>query len=127
MNWQTLIIEIASAILAAIGSWVLVKVKTLISTKIKNAKVAALLGGAVDVVASAVKITYQTYVEAIKGTDAWTKEAQSAALQMATDAAKSKLSEEMKTYISENFGDVDLWLKEQIEAKLYDLKNAVSK
>lgn len=127
MNWQTLIIEIAAAILAAVGSWVLVKVKTLISTKIKNAKVAALLGGAVDVVASAVKITYQTYVEAIKGTDAWTKEAQSTALQMATDAAKSKLSEEMKTYISENFGDVDLWLKEQIEAKLYDLKNAVGK
>ena len=85
MNWQTLIIEIVAAILAAVGSWVLVKVKTLISTKIKNAKVAALLGGAVDVVASAVKVTYQTYVEAIKGTDAWTKEAQTTALQMATD------------------------------------------
>lgn len=124
MNWQTLIIEIAAAILAAVGSWVLVKVKTLISTKIKNAKIAALLGGAVDVVASAVKVTYQTYVEAIKGTDAWTQEAQTIALQMSLDAAKSKLSEETKTYISENFGDVDLWLKEQIEAKLYDLKNA---
>lgn len=127
MNWQTIIIEIIAAILAAVGSWVLVKVKTLISTKIKNAKIAALLGGAVDAVASAVKATYQTYVEAIKGTDAWTKEAQTNALQMAADTAKAKLSEETKTYISENFGDVDLWLKEQIEAKLYDLKNAAAK
>ncbi len=124
MDWKAIIIEVIAAILAALGSWVLVKVKSLINTKIKDAKIRALLDGAADVVSSVVKATYQTYVEAIKGTDAWTKDAQAHALQMATDSAKAKLSEEIKTYISENFGDVDLWLKEQIEAKLYDLKNA---
>ncbi|MCM1221522.1 MAG: hypothetical protein NC548_44295 [Lachnospiraceae bacterium] len=124
MDWKAIIIEVIAAILAALGSWVLVKVKTLINTKIKNAKIREILDGAADVVSSVVKATYQTYVEAIKHTDEWTDDAKAHALQMATDAAKSKLSEEIKTYISENFGDVDLWLKDQIEAKLYDLKNA---
>lgn len=126
MDWKAIIIEVIAAILAALGSWVLVRVKSLINTKIKNSKIAALLNTAADVVSSVVKATYQTYVEAIKGTDAWTKEAQEKALQMAADAAKSQLSEEIKTYISENFGDVEMWLKEQIEAKLYDLKNAAA-
>ncbi len=123
MNWQTLLIEIAAAILAALGSWVLVKVKTLVSTKIKNQKSQVLLTGAIDVVASVVKATYQTYVQAIKGTDAWTAEAQKNALQQAAEAAQKQLSEEVKEYIQANFGDVGAWIQNQIEATLYDLKN----
>ena len=80
MNWQQILINIAitlaAALLTALGSWVLVKVKNLVATKIKNTKTQALLLGAVDVVASVVKATYQTYVQAIKGTEAWTQEAQ---------------------------------------------------
>lgn len=123
MNWQTILIEIAAAILAALGSWVLVKVKTLVSTKIKNQKAQALLSGAIDSIAAVVKATYQTYVQAIKGTDAWTKEAQAEALRQAQEAAQAQLSQEAKTYIQENFGDVGAWVKNQIEATLYDLKN----
>ena len=80
MSWQQILINIAitlaAALLTALGSWVLVKVKNLVATKIKNTKTQALLLGAVDVVASVVKATYQTYVQAIKGTEAWTQEAQ---------------------------------------------------
>jgi hypothetical protein len=123
MNWQTILIEIAAAILAALGSWVLVKVKTLVSTKIKNQKSQVLLTGAIDVVASVVKATYQTYVQAIKGTDAWTAEAQKNALQQAVEAAQKQLSTEAKEYIQANFGDVGAWVQNQIEATLYDLKN----
>ena len=40
MNWQQILINIeitvAAALLTALGSWVLVKVKTLVSTKIKT-------------------------------------------------------------------------------------------
>lgn len=123
MNWQTILIEVAAAILAALGSWVLVKVKTLVSTKIKDQKSQTLLTGAIDVVASVVKATYQTYVQAIKGTDAWTAEAQKNALQQAADAAQKQLSTEAKEYIQANFGDVGAWVQNQIEATLYDLKN----
>ena len=109
--------------LTALGSWVLVKVKNLVATKIKNTKTQALLLGAVDVVASVVKATYQTYVQAIKGTEAWTQEAQKNALQQALHNAQVQLSTEAKDYIQANFGDVGAWVQNQIEATLYDLKN----
>ena len=60
MSWQQILINIAitlaAALLTALGSWVLVKVKNLVATKIKNTKTQALLLGAVDVVASVVKL-----------------------------------------------------------------------
>lgn len=123
MNWQALIIEIAAAVLAALGSWVLVKVKALINTKIKNQKAQALLQAATDGIAAVVKATYQTYVQAIKGSPEWTAEAQKKALRQATEAAQAQLSAEVKEYIQNNFGDVETWIKAQIEATLYDLKN----
>ena len=127
MNWQQILINIAitvaAALLTALGSWVLVKVKNLVATKIKNTKTQALLLGAVDVVASVVKATYQTYVQAIKGTEAWTQEAQKNALQQALRNAQVQLSTEAKDYIQANFGDVGAWVQNQIEATLYDLKN----
>lgn len=122
MNWQTLVIEIVAAILSAVGAWVLAKVKTLISTKISNEKWRKLADAATSIVSSVVRATYQTYVEGIKGTDAWTKDAQKEALQRALDAAKAQMSAEVKSYIEQNFGDIDEWLTSQIEATIYTLK-----
>ena len=123
MDWQSLVIQIISVVLATLGAWVLAKVKSLINTKIKNEKARALLDSATTVVSNVVKATYQTYVESIKGTDAWTKDAQEKALQNAVTAARSQLSEEVEKYISDNFGDVETWIKSLIETTLYNLKN----
>lgn len=123
MDWQSIIIQIISLVLAALGAWVLAKVKSLINTKIKNEKARALLNSATTIVSNVVKATYQTYVESIKGTDAWTKAAQEKALQDAVTSARSQLSEEVEKYISENFGDVETWIKSLVETTLYNLKN----
>lgn len=123
MDWQNLIIQIVSVILATLGAWVLTKVKSLINAKIKNENARSLLNAATNVITNVVKATYQTYVEAIKGTDAWTKDAQEKALQDAVTAARSQLSEEVEKYISDNFGDVETWIKSTVEATLYNLKN----
>lgn len=127
MDWRKLVIDVAVVVLTALGSWVLAKVKTLINTKVKNEKARKLLNEATAVVTSCVKATFQTYVESIKGTDAWTKDAQITALKMATETAKMQMSEEVCTYIATNFGDVDTWLKNSIEAEIYTLKNATTK
>lgn len=123
MDWQSIIIKIVSALLATLGAWVLAKVKSLINIKIKNEKTRNLLQGATNVVSNAVKATYQTYVESIKGTDAWTKDAQEEALKLAIAAARMQLSADVEKFINDNFGDVETWIKSQIEATLYDLKN----
>ena len=123
MDLQNIVIEIAVILLTALGSWVLAKVKTLVNTKVKNEKARELLGAATSAVTSSVKATFQTYVESIKGTDAWTKDAQINALRMAANTAKTQMSEEVRAYIAANFGDVDAWLENSIEAEIYTLKN----
>lgn len=122
MNWQTILIEIAGTILSAVAVWVLAKVRTFINTKITDEKLRDLAEAATSIVSSVVKATYQTYVENIKGTEAWTKETQREALQRALAAAKAQMSEEIETYIKEHYGDVDEWLTGQIEAEIYTLK-----
>lgn len=127
MNWQEIVIKIAigvaTALIAALGSWVLVKVKTFISTKIKNTKLAELLTGVLDVVESAVKATYQTYVESIKGTDKWDIDAQKTALLNALNMTKAQLSDKVKKQIEGMYGNIDVYLTTQIESTLYELKN----
>lgn len=127
MDLQNIVIEIAVILLTALGSWVLAKVKTLVNTKVKNEKARELLGAATSAVTSSVKATFQTYVESIKGTDAWTKDAQINALRMAANTAKAQMSEEVRAYIAANFGDIDAWVENSIEAEIYTLKNGTIK
>ena len=123
MQLKDIIIEIAVILLTALGSWVLAKVKTFVNTKVKNEKARELLGAATSAVTSSVKATFQTYVESIKGTDAWTKDAQITALRKAADTVKAQMSEEVRAYIAANFGDIDAWVENSIEAEIYTLKN----
>ena len=66
MNWQEIVITVISAIVTALASWVVSKITTYINTKVKDTKLKGYLNSAVTVVASAVKQTYQTYVENTK-------------------------------------------------------------
>lgn len=122
MDWQNIIITIASAVLTALASWVVTKVTTLINTKVKSGKAQTFLNTALSVVTSVVKATYQSYVEIIKGTDAWTAEAQAEALSKAVESAKTQLSTEVQAYIIQAHGSIENWLKTQIEAEIYTLK-----
>lgn len=122
MDWQNIIITISSALLAALASWLVTKVTALINTKVKSGKAQTFLNTALSVVTSVVKATYQSYVESIKGTDAWTAEAQAESLSKAVENAKTQLSTEVQAYINQTHGSIENWLKTQIEAVIYTLK-----
>ena len=121
MNWQEIVITVISAIVTALASWVVSKITTYINTKVKDTKLKGYLNSAVTVVGSAVKQTYQTYVENIKGTDFWTEDAQKNALAAALETTKAQLSGDVQMYIQSNFGDLDKWIITQIEAAIYVL------
>lgn len=122
MDWQSLIISVVSIILTGLATWAVTALTAWLNEKLKDKKSFRFVTAIVDVVTSCVKATYQTYVEAIKGTDMWTKEAQEKALQMALESAKAQLNEELKGYITDTFGSIDAYLIGLIEAILYDLK-----
>lgn len=122
MTWQEIIVTLVGIVLTALASWLVALLTPLINTKIKDTRVRSLLNSALEIVGRTVKVTYQTFVSNIKGTAAWTEETQKEALRRAIETAKSQLSAEIQAYITQSGTSIDEWLRQQIEAQIYDLK-----
>ena len=97
---------------------------TLINEKIKNDEAVKTLTTATDIVTSAVRSVFQTYVESLKNAGSFDKDAQEIALSKAKEAALAQMSEKVKNYITTNYGSLEDWLTVQIEATINMLKNA---
>lgn len=123
MNWTDIVISAVSIIVTGLVSWGAAKLIELINSKIGDANAKAMLTSAVTTVTDVVKQVFQTYVEALKGQNAFTAEAQKNALADALETIKSILPEKVKEYLTENYGNIDTWLTNQIEAAIYNLKN----
>lgn len=91
--------------------------------KSENEKVDKYLGMLDITIHNAVLATTQTYVEALKGKNAFDKEAQQKAFEMTYDAVMGVLTEEAKKYLSEAVGDLQLYVTSQIEATVNMTKN----
>lgn len=123
MNWSDVIISVVSIVLTALASWGVAKLTEFINSKIGDKQAQDMLNSAVTVVTDVVKQVYQTYVESLKGQNAFTEEAQKTALANALETIKAILPEKVKTYLTVNYGDIEAWLTTQIEAAIYNLKN----
>ena len=84
--------------------------------KSENEKVDKYLGMLNTSITNAVLATTQTYVEALKGQNAFDKEAQQKAFNMTYNAVMSVLTDEAKKYLAEAVGDLQLYVTNQIEA-----------
>lgn len=108
------VIPVISLLGAKLVSW--------LSTKIKNEKANKMIKTATEIVVSAVKTVFQTYVDALKKEGKFDKESQILALTKAKDIALSQMTEDVKEFIQTNYGELDLWLTTQIEANINTLK-----
>ena len=127
MNFQEILFSALGIIITGLASWGTAVLVKWLNSKIKNKELAAFATTVITVVNNAVKATYQAYVQSLKGTDAWTKDAQKQALEQALKTAKSELTTEAIAYIEQQHGDVDKYIKTLIESVLYDLKNGNKK
>ena len=123
MDFQEILFSALGVVITTFMAWATTVIINWLNSKINNKKLVTFATTVLTIVSNAVKATYQSYVEGIKGTDAWTKEAQEKALQMALETAKNELTVEAINYIKEQHGDIDAYLKTLIESVLYDLKN----
>ena len=123
MNWSEVVISVVSIIVTALASCGVTELTKLINYKIKDANAKEMLSSAVTTVSDVVKQVYQTYVEALKGQNAFTAEAQKEALAKALETIEAILPEKVKAYLTDNFGNMEAWLTTQIEAAIYSLKN----
>ncbi|MCK9308642.1 MAG: hypothetical protein M0P99_00035 [Candidatus Cloacimonetes bacterium] len=115
---------VVTAVIVPLISLLGTKLIQWIGTKIKDEKAAAFLSKASEIVLSAVKSVFQTYVDSLKKSGDFDAEAQKTALNKATVIIKSQLGTELIDYIKKNYGDLDAWISTQVESTIDTLKNA---
>ena len=114
---------IVTAVVIPVISFLGYKLSQFLNSKIKDEKARNLLDKANEIVLNAVKVVFQTYVESLKNSGNFNADAQAIALTKAKQIIDSELTEELKKFIKENYGDLSAWITNQIEASIYQLKN----
>ena len=114
---------VVTCLILPLISFLGVKLTEWLNTKIKNEKGQALIKKATDIVLNAVRCVFQSYVEALKKSGGFDQKAQIYAFNLAKDIALKQLGDDAKNYIAQNYGDLEEWLKTEIEASINILKN----
>lgn len=110
-------------ILMGLETWVSTFVTSWLSTKIKDKKLQALATKLNDIVLRAVMTVTQTYVESMKKKNAFDEKAQKEALNKCLAIINTQLTQELKDYVEENFGDLQSYLLTLIESTILGLKH----
>ena len=113
---------VIGTVVAGLATWLTTVIITWLNSKIKNNKLARWSTAVTKIIMEAVQSVFQTYVEALKKEGKFTEAEQRIANEKALSIIKSQLTDELIKYITENFGDMEVFLKEQIEAMIYQLK-----
>ena len=96
---------------------------TYLNSKIKDTNARILLTTATDIVINAVRSVFQTYVDSLKASGSFDAQAQTVALTKAKDIALEQMTDEVKEFISKNYGSVDAWLTTTIESTINLIKS----
>ena len=122
MEIVTIILEVAIIpLLIALTGYLVAFVKSKtkqITDKTENDKVDIYINLLSDTITKCVLATNQTYVEALKKDNAFTKEAQLQAFDMTVEAVMNVLTDDAKKYLSAAVGDLGAYIATQIEAEV---------
>ncbi len=123
MNWLDFanqavqaLLPIAALALATTLTYYVGKLVKAGQDKSNNEQVDKYLSMLDTTITNAVLATTQTYVDALKGKNAFDKEAQQKAFEMTYDAVMAVLTDEAKKYIESVVGDLQVYVTNQIEA-----------
>ena len=90
--------------------------------EIKNEQAQSLVLQAISIVEQAVLYVMQTYVDSLKRSGAFDKEAQYNALTMAKEKAHALISDDMVKAIESGYGGFETWLDTRIEQTVRETK-----
>ena len=112
-----------SAVVVPVIGFLGYKLTQWLNSKVKDDRAKALLNRANEIVIDAARTVFQTYVEALKKEGSFDAKAQEVALGKAKAIVLSELTEELKSFVADNYGDLMSWVTNAIEASIYKLKN----
>lgn len=112
-------IGVVNVIVTSLGSLLIYY----ISKTIKDEKIKNMLLEAVKIVDEGVSITYQVFVEELKGTEKWNETTMEQAKTLATFYIENNLSPKIGQFIEVNKGDLKEWISNQIEIAIKKSKD----
>ena len=119
--WEILLTAL-SVIVTGLAGWGVTVFTNWVNSKMKDQKAAKMIGDIMQIITDAVMEVFQTYVEALKTTGHFDEAAQKMAKDKAMQKIMARLTDTMKNYISEHYGDIMEWISDKIESTIYQLK-----
>lgn len=119
--FEVCIIPLLGVLVPFVIKWIRTKTATL-AENANNETAKKYIRMLTDTVTNAVIAVNQTYVDALKGKNAFTAKAQQEAFTMAYTAVLNNLTDEAQTYLNEIYGDLESYIKVLIEAKVRENK-----
>ena len=119
LNW---ILGIATTIVTGLVTTGFFLLRSWISKKMGNNEESKKLNACLTIVENAVKEVFQIYVEALKKDGKFTDDCHEKAKKMATDMILNRLTPALRDFLNTAFGDINVWISNQIETTIYTLK-----
>ena len=113
---------IIGTIWTGLATWLTTFLVGLLNQKIKDKKLARWSSDLFQIIMSAVQAVFQEFVDTMKKAGKFDEAAQKEAKERAYKIILSQLTPELKSYITDNFGDMKEYLMNQIESMIYTLK-----
>ena len=118
---EVCIIPLLGILTTYVVKYIRVKSKE-ITAKTENDKADKYIDMLAETISACVIATNQTYVEALKKDNAFTKEAQEEAFKMTYEAIMLILTEDAVDYLTQIYGDLSAYIGTQIEAAVNQSK-----
>ena len=122
MDWEEVLAMVLNSLLKILGAIVIPYLVYLIQRKIQNDTLAGYIEDAIGVVYSAVECTNQTFVDELKKEGRFDKEAQIEAFNRSKELVLNLLSDAAKDAIIKACGDLEAWVRMQIESAVAEAK-----
>ena len=119
---QEVLLPVIGVALTSLVSWGVSLLISWMNSKIKDETLARHATATTQIVSDAVMNVFQTYVETLKTAGKFDEAAQQVAKEKAMEIIEAQLTDELRQYIINNFGDIKEWLSNKIESTIYSLK-----
>jgi len=122
MDFYQIFWTIISILVTGLTTWLVTVITNFFNSKIKDTKLQRYFNTLTDIIQSSVMEINQTYVSEMKKAGKFDKQAQDVAFEKCMTIIQSKLTPELRDYITDNYGDIASHLQTLIEATVYQVK-----
>ena len=118
IEWTEIILKVIDGLAGLAGTILCYFITIWANKHIKDEKIKAHIIELANIVKEVVLEVSQTFVDKMQKAGNWNDDTKKEALSMALSKAQSLMSDELKTWVSETYGDVTAYLTTLIEAQI---------